>query len=116
MKFVVDAHLPPGVCRLFSEAGHDAVHTLDLPARNQTLDRDLNDLSVREHRALISKDSDFYYSHLLHQRPLILKEATERVQSWFDQSCVRLVQPTDQHWTLFQQMLRSGNAVGNLVS
>jgi uncharacterized protein len=52
----------------------------------------------------------------LHQRPLTLKEATERVQSWFDQSCVRLVQPTDQHWTLFQQMLRSGNAVGNLVS
>lgn len=52
----------------------------------------------------------------LHQRPLTLKEATERVQSWFGQSCVRLVQPTDQHWTIFQQMLRSGNAVGNLVS
>jgi len=52
----------------------------------------------------------------LHQRPLTLKEATERVQSWLDQSCVRLVQPTDQHWTFFQQMLRSGNAVGNLVS
>lgn len=30
----------------------------------------------------------------LHQRPLTLKEATERVQSWFDQSCVRLLQPT----------------------
>ncbi len=52
----------------------------------------------------------------LHQRPLTLKEATERVQSWLNQSCVRIVQPTDQHWTLFQQMLRSGNAVGNLVS
>jgi toxin-antitoxin system PIN domain toxin len=52
----------------------------------------------------------------LHQRPLTLKEATERVQSWFDQPCVRLIQPTDQHWTIFQQMLRAGNAVGNLVS
>ena len=52
----------------------------------------------------------------LHQRPLTLKEATERVQSWFNQSCVCIVQPTDQHWTIFQQMLRSGNAVGNLVS
>ncbi len=52
----------------------------------------------------------------LHQRPLTLKEATERVQSWFNQGCVRVVQPTDQHWTLFQQMLRSGSAVGNLVS
>ncbi|MEO7675994.1 MAG: type II toxin-antitoxin system VapC family toxin [Verrucomicrobiota bacterium] len=52
----------------------------------------------------------------LHQRPLTLKESTERVQSWFNQSCVRIIQPTDQHWTIFQQMLRSGNAVGNLVS
>lgn len=52
----------------------------------------------------------------LHQRPLTLKEATERVQNWFDQLCVRIVQPTDQHWTIFQQMLRCGNAVGNLVS
>jgi uncharacterized protein len=52
----------------------------------------------------------------LHQRPLTLKEATERVQSWFNQPCVRVIQPTDQHWTIFQQMLRSGSAVGNLVS
>ena len=52
----------------------------------------------------------------LHQRPLTLKEAIERVQSWFNQSCVRMVQPTDQHWGIFQQVLRVGNAVGNLVS
>jgi toxin-antitoxin system PIN domain toxin len=52
----------------------------------------------------------------LHQRPLTLKEACERVQSWFEQPCVRLIQPTDQHWVLFQQMLSEGNAVGNLVS
>ena len=52
----------------------------------------------------------------LHQRPLTLKESSERVQSWLDQPCVRVIQPTDQHWTLFQQMLRGGNAVGNLVS
>ena len=52
----------------------------------------------------------------LHQRPLTLKEAVSRVQSWLDQPCVRLVQPTDQHWTIFQQMLSSGNALGNLVT
>ena len=52
----------------------------------------------------------------LHQRPLTLKEAIGRVQSWLDQPCVRLLQPTDQHWSLFQQMLKSGNALGNLVS
>ena len=52
----------------------------------------------------------------LHRRPLTLKEAVERVQSWLDQPCVRLIQTTDQHWSLFQQMLRAGNASGNLVS
>ena len=52
----------------------------------------------------------------LHQRPLTLKEAVERVQSWINQPCVQLVLPTDQHWVCFQQMLRNGNAVGNLVS
>lgn len=52
----------------------------------------------------------------LHRRPLTLREAVERVQSWLDQPCVRILHPTDQHWTVFQQMLQTGNATGNLVS
>lgn len=52
----------------------------------------------------------------LHQRPLTLKEAIERVQSWLDQPCVTVLGPSDGHWTLFQEMLRSGNALGNLVT
>lgn len=38
------------------------------------------------------------------------------MQSWLDQPCVRVLECTDQHWPLFQQMLRSGNATANLVS
>jgi hypothetical protein len=45
-----------------------------------------------------------------------LKEAIERVQSWLDQPCVRLIQATEQHWALFQTALRGANASGNLVS
>lgn len=52
----------------------------------------------------------------LHRRPLTLKEAVERVQSWLDQPCIRILSPTDQHWAVLQQMLRAGNATGNLVS
>ncbi len=52
----------------------------------------------------------------LHQRPLTLREAVERVQSWLNQPCVHLVLPGDHHWTCFQEMLRRGNAAGNLVS
>lgn len=52
----------------------------------------------------------------LHQRPLTLKEACERVQSWLEQPSVRLIHPTEHHWSLLQMMLHEGHAVGNLVS
>jgi toxin-antitoxin system PIN domain toxin len=52
----------------------------------------------------------------LQRRPMTLAEAAERVQSWLDQPCVRLIQPTEHHWKIFQQMLRAGNATANLVS
>lgn len=69
MRFLVDAHLPLGICALLQAAGHDAIHTRQLPAQNLTTDQAINDLSVRELRVVISKDTDFYYSHLLLQRP-----------------------------------------------
>jgi len=37
----------------------------------------------------------------LHQRPLTLKEAIARVESWLAQPCVRIVDPGDNHWALF---------------
>jgi uncharacterized protein len=52
----------------------------------------------------------------LHRRPLTLKESVQRVQSWLDQPCVRILTATEQHWILFQQMLRASNATGNLVA
>ena len=48
--------------------------------------------------------------------PLTLDEALARVQSWIDQPCTRLVQPTERHWSVFQQLLREGQAVANLVT
>jgi uncharacterized protein len=52
----------------------------------------------------------------LHRRPLTLKEAIDRVQSWLDQPCVRMVYPAEEHWATFQKLLRAGNATANLVS
>ncbi len=50
------------------------------------------------------------------KRPLSLKQALARVQSWLDQPCTRIVRPTQRHWTVFQQMLTDGQAVANLVT
>ena len=69
MKFILDAHLPPSLREIFARAGHEALHTLDLPERNSSLDSALNAVSVADQRVLVTKDTDFYYSHLLHGRP-----------------------------------------------
>lgn len=69
MKFLVDAHLPPALCGLLQRLGHDARHTAQLPAGNNTTDDELNQLSVSGQCTVISKDRDFYHSHLLHGKP-----------------------------------------------
>lgn len=50
------------------------------------------------------------------EHPLSLEQAIGRVRSWLDQPCTRVIRPTDQHWTVFQQMLTDGKAVANLVT
>lgn len=50
------------------------------------------------------------------ERPLSVQEATQRVQSWIDQPCTQTVNPTEQHWQIFQDLLERGQAQGNLVS
>jgi toxin-antitoxin system PIN domain toxin len=50
------------------------------------------------------------------EHPLSIDQALARIQSWIDQPCTRIVSPTDRHWTVFQKMLRDGQAVANLVT
>ena len=69
MKFLIDTHLPRGVCAVLTSAGHDAVHAFDLPDGNRTKDGVINQVSLAERRVVVSKDTDFFYSHLLHGRP-----------------------------------------------
>ncbi|HLG14281.1 MAG TPA: DUF5615 family PIN-like protein [Blastocatellia bacterium] len=45
MRFLVDAHLPRRLCAMLAQHGHDAVHTLDLPAKNETKNRVINQIS-----------------------------------------------------------------------
>lgn len=52
----------------------------------------------------------------VYAQPLALKDAIAHVQSWFDQPCVRLLEPTTAHWSILQKMLLAGNAPANLVT
>jgi len=38
MNFLIDANLPRRLVALFTERGHTAIHTLDLPEGNSTVD------------------------------------------------------------------------------
>lgn len=50
------------------------------------------------------------------EHPLALDQAVARVQSWIEQPCVRIVNPTERHWALLQKLLSEGQAVANLVA
>ena len=69
MKFLVDAHLPRRLALAINSAGHDAVHTLDLPNGNRTTDKQINIISEEEQRVVITKDADFVNSFLLSGQP-----------------------------------------------
>jgi predicted nuclease of predicted toxin-antitoxin system len=69
MKFLFDAHLPRRLVYLLRNAGHDAVHTRDLPLQNRTPDKLINRISIEEMRVVVTKDADFVTSHLLRGEP-----------------------------------------------
>ncbi len=69
MKFLVDAQLPQRFSQALNSRGHDSVHTLDLPMKNKTKDSDINAISVKEQRVVVSKDADFIDSLLISKKP-----------------------------------------------
>jgi len=70
LRVLVDAQLPKQLARFLSfHAGYDCLHTLDLPAANETQDGFINRFSVEEKRVVVTKDADFVNSFLLHGQP-----------------------------------------------
>lgn len=69
MKFLVDAQLPRRLCKWLRDAGHDVVHTLDLPLGNATPDSVVLTIAMNEQRVVVTKDDDFVQSHLIAGRP-----------------------------------------------
>lgn len=51
------------------KGGLDFIRTLDLPDANKSKDSDIIKLADKENRIVISKDSDFLESYLIHSKP-----------------------------------------------
>ncbi len=81
MKFLVDAQLPRRFANWLNEAGHDALHTLDLPRKNLTADKELISRAMREGRIVISKDADFVQSFLVKGEPPLLLISTGNISN-----------------------------------
>lgn len=69
MKFIVDAHLPKRLARHLATFGHDVLHTLDLPQKNEIKDKEIIALSMTEERIVITKDEDFVNTFVLKRQP-----------------------------------------------
>lgn len=69
MNFIIDAQLPRRLARYLNEAGHDAIHTLDLPIGNRTSDSRILAIAAHQARIVVTKDADFVSSFLVFQRP-----------------------------------------------
>lgn len=69
MKFLIDAQLPKQLSQALNDKGYDPIHTLDLHAKNETSDSDINSISEKEQRIVVSKDADFIESLLISEKP-----------------------------------------------
>jgi predicted nuclease of predicted toxin-antitoxin system len=76
VKFLVDAQLPARVARVLNDAGHDALHTTELPAGNRTTDSRITALAGEQGRVVVTKDRDFRDGHLLSLQPRRLLAVT----------------------------------------
>jgi len=104
MKFLVDAHLPRRLATQLNAAGHDALHTLDLPLKNRTPDAVINQISVDEQRVVVTKDADFRDSHLVKGQPYkLLLVSTGNIRnadllSLFARNLERIVDAFQSHF------------------
>jgi predicted nuclease of predicted toxin-antitoxin system len=78
MRFLIDANLPYRLAKSLKDKGYDIIHTDDLPNKDKTKDSEIRKISIDQNRIIITKDSDFLDSHLIHGIPSKLLLVTER--------------------------------------
>ena len=81
MKFLVDAQLPRRFANWLNEAGHDALHTLELPRKNLTTDQEVVARAKRDGRIVVSKDADFVQTFLITGEPPLLLISTGNINN-----------------------------------
>lgn len=69
MKLIVDAQLPNKLCEIMQQLGLESIHVDDLPKGDETPDTEITKFADLENCIVVTKDFDFYHSHMALGRP-----------------------------------------------
>ena len=69
MKLIVDAQLPIKLCEILKQLGIEAIHVDELPQGDETPDVEITNYADQGNLVVVTKDSDFYYSHITLDKP-----------------------------------------------
>ena len=104
MRFLVDAQLPPRLCRWLEEKGSEALHVSKIEGRGLALpDSRIRGIARLQNWTILSKDFDFFDQALLFGKP----PQTVHVNVG---NCgnPELLQILGNHWKDVESSLRSG--------
>lgn len=69
MKFLCDVHISYKLVNFINSIGFEAIHVNQILDKSRTKDKDICAYADKFNYVVITKDSDFKYSHLLHKTP-----------------------------------------------
>jgi predicted nuclease of predicted toxin-antitoxin system len=69
MKLLVDAQLPKKLCEILSQLGLESIHVDSLPKGDETPDAEISSFADEQNLILVTKDFDFYHSHMTVGKP-----------------------------------------------
>ncbi len=69
MKLIVDAQLPNKTCDILNGLGINSIHVDELPNGDETSDTDITEYADVNNLMVLTKDYDFYHSHMALGKP-----------------------------------------------
>ena len=69
MKLIVDAQLPAKLCEILTQLGLVSMHVDELPNEDETADMEITNFADCESLIVVTKDFDFYHSHMTLGKP-----------------------------------------------
>jgi predicted nuclease of predicted toxin-antitoxin system len=110
MNFIIDAQLPESLCQYFHNC--DCIHTSKLKRGNQSRDSSINEVSIKENRVVITKDTDFYYSYITSQKPyklILVKLGNMRLsdlKQYFQNNSNKIIEIIEEHFFIILEKNR----------